>query len=114
MSLVALARMLGIKPHQAEDALHSEHAARAVLSRRDLFAAGGAMAAGSAFSFAPPPPSIEFYGNLFATVARRFVHDAALSRLINGATEETDAELRERFTLSLREELAKVRWRATV
>lgn len=53
MSLAALARMLGIKPGQAEDALHSERAARAVLSRRDLFAAGGALAAGSVFSFAP-------------------------------------------------------------
>lgn len=54
MSLHALARLLGIKPHQAEGALHSERAARAVLSRRDLFAAGSALAVGSAFSFARP------------------------------------------------------------
>lgn len=49
--LAALARMLGIKPELAEDALHSERAARAVLTRRNLFAASGALAAGSVFSF---------------------------------------------------------------
>jgi hypothetical protein len=55
MSLSALARMLGIKTDLAEDALHSERAARAVLTRRNLFAAGGALAAGSVFSFGVPP-----------------------------------------------------------
>lgn len=55
MSLTTLARMLGIKPHQAEDALHSERAARSVLSRRNLFAASGALALGSAFSFIRAP-----------------------------------------------------------
>lgn len=48
------ARLLGIKPDHAEDALHSERAARAVLTRRNLFAAGGALAAGSVFSFPKP------------------------------------------------------------
>jgi hypothetical protein len=46
--------MLGVKQRDAEDALHSERAARAVLSRRDLFAASGALALGTAFSFARP------------------------------------------------------------
>lgn len=55
-ALQRFATMLGIGEHQAEDALHSERAARAVLSRRNLFAAGAAMAAGSAFSFAKPEP----------------------------------------------------------
>lgn len=53
--------MLGIRPHQAEDALHSERAARAVLSRRDLFAAGSAMAVGSVFSFAKPAQALSPY-----------------------------------------------------
>jgi hypothetical protein len=52
--LGVLARILGIKPDLAEDALHSERAARAVLTRRNLFAAGGALAAGSVFSFGAP------------------------------------------------------------
>jgi hypothetical protein len=43
--------MLGVPQHQAEDALHSERAARAVISRRNLFAAGGALAAGAVWSF---------------------------------------------------------------
>lgn len=54
-ALDSLAKLIGVRRHQAEDALYSERAARAVLSRRDLFAAGGALAAGSAFSFALPP-----------------------------------------------------------
>ena len=45
--------MLGIAEHQAEDALHSERAARAVLSRRSFFAAGAALAAGTAFTEVP-------------------------------------------------------------
>jgi hypothetical protein len=53
-ALSALARMLGIRSELAEDAMRSERAARAVLSRRSLFAAAGAMAAGAAFSFGGP------------------------------------------------------------
>lgn len=48
-ALKTLARMLGVAPRLAEDALHSERAAQAVLSRRNLFAAAGAMAAGAVF-----------------------------------------------------------------
>ncbi len=54
-ALVTLARMLGVPAHQAEDALHSESAARAVLSRRNLFAAGAALAAGSVLVGGPLP-----------------------------------------------------------
>lgn len=54
-ALKTLARMLGVGDHQAEDALHSESAARAVLTRRNLFAAGAALAAGSVFVGGPLP-----------------------------------------------------------
>lgn len=50
------ARMLRVPATDADEALRSERAARTVLSRRNLFAAAGAMAAGSVFSFAPSPP----------------------------------------------------------
>lgn len=53
--LATLARMLGVPSRLAEDALHSEGAARAVLSRRNLFAAGAAMAAGSLLVGGPLP-----------------------------------------------------------
>ncbi len=49
--LNTLARMLGLSPTDAEASMHSERAARAVLTRRNLFAAGAAMATGAAFSF---------------------------------------------------------------
>jgi hypothetical protein len=46
--------MLGVRRDLALDALHSERAAKAALSRRGLFAAAGAMATGSVFSFPVP------------------------------------------------------------
>jgi hypothetical protein len=46
--------MLGLSRDAAEASLHSERAARAVLTRRNLLAAGGALATGAAFSFAAP------------------------------------------------------------
>jgi hypothetical protein len=54
--IATLAKILGLSPEHAEASIHSERAARAVLSRRNLFAAGAALAAGSAFSFAKPQP----------------------------------------------------------
>lgn len=54
-ALNALAKMLGVPARLAEDALHSERAARAVLSRRNLFAAAGALAAGSVLVGGPLP-----------------------------------------------------------
>jgi hypothetical protein len=62
-ALSALARMLGVHRSLAEDALHSERAAKAVLSRRSLFAAGAAMATGSVFSF-PVPAKVCAWGDL--------------------------------------------------
>ena len=50
--------MLGVGEHQAEDVLRSESAARAVLTRRNFFAAGAALATGAAFSFPPPAFSL--------------------------------------------------------
>jgi hypothetical protein len=52
-ALSTLARLLGLPVRLAEDALHSERAARLALSRRSLFLGAGAMATGSVFSFAP-------------------------------------------------------------
>lgn len=53
-ALQKLARMLGVGEHQAEDAMHSERAAKAALSRRNLFAAAGALAAGTVFVSVQP------------------------------------------------------------
>lgn len=46
--------MLRVPLGDAEEAMRSDRAAKAVLSRRQLFLASGAMAAGRAFSFAAP------------------------------------------------------------
>lgn len=51
-----LAKMLGLSVERAEATMHSECAARSVLTRRNLFAAGAALATGSAFSFASAAP----------------------------------------------------------
>lgn len=52
--LDALCKLLGIREDQAEDALRSERAAREALTRRSFFGVAGALAAGTAFSFAAP------------------------------------------------------------
>ncbi len=52
----ALAKLLGLTPEHAEASMHSESAARAVLTRRNLFAAGAALATGSVFSFGATDP----------------------------------------------------------
>lgn len=48
------ARSLGLRPEDADEGIRSERAARAVLSRRSLLAAAGAMATSKAFGFAAP------------------------------------------------------------
>ena len=48
--LETFSRLVGVERHNAEDALRSERAGKAVLSRRGFFAAGAALAAGVAFS----------------------------------------------------------------
>ena len=45
------AKLLGIRPDQAEEALRSERAAKHVVSRRSFFGAAGALATGAIFSF---------------------------------------------------------------
>lgn len=61
-ALDSFARMLGLQPRDAEDALHSERAARFVLTRRGflgasaLVGAAALLAEGQAFSFASPTP----------------------------------------------------------
>ena len=45
------AKLLGIRPDQAEDALRSERAAKHVVSRRSFFGAAAALATGAVFSF---------------------------------------------------------------
>lgn len=64
--LSRFAKLLGLPHHQAEDALHSERAARAVLTRRSFFAAGGAMAASLAFSFPVPKPPCLIMGAAYS------------------------------------------------
>jgi hypothetical protein len=48
-TISTLARCLGVRDDQAESVLQSEASARAALSRRGLFRAAGAVAAGVAF-----------------------------------------------------------------
>lgn len=55
MMMQALAKMLGLPTEHAEASMHSEQAARAVLTRRNLFATAATLAAGSAFSFGRSP-----------------------------------------------------------
>lgn len=47
------AKMIGVRSDQADDALRSERAARATLSRRSFGAVAASLVAGTAFSFAP-------------------------------------------------------------
>ncbi len=51
------AKLIGVAPRDAEAALYSERAARASLSRRGMFGASAALAAGVVFGF--PVPSSE-------------------------------------------------------
>lgn len=48
-------RLIGVAAGDEEAALHSELAAKAVLTRRDFGVAASALASGLAFSFAPKP-----------------------------------------------------------
>lgn len=119
MSLLALARLLGVKRHQAEDALHSERAARAVLSRRELFAASGALAAGTAFSFSQParvvlPKSLWATLDLAAQINVNLVYRLAWATLlpfevISGGETEQELFLRVRGELQVITERALAR-----
>ena len=52
--LQRFARLLGVEERHAEDALHSERAAKHVLSRRSFFGVSAAMAGAAAFSIPTP------------------------------------------------------------
>lgn len=52
-TLKDLAKMLGMSESNAGNSLSNWRAAKAVISRRSLFAASAAMATGACFSFAP-------------------------------------------------------------
>lgn len=61
-ALATLGKMLGITGEPDYDILKNERAAKVAFSRRSLFAAGAAMAAGIVFTgdvFTPPPVFIE-------------------------------------------------------
>jgi hypothetical protein len=81
-ALQTLARMLGVPQHQAEDALHSERAARAVISRRNLFAAGAAMVGASAFSFAAPVKGFYVWNSVLVEVGGSGLPAGAIGRCL--------------------------------
>jgi len=90
----ALAKMLGIRHDQAEDALKSERAAKATLDRRGFLrfgaVAGAALAAGSLFSF----PGVEVAERIVAAPRSKLTlttFDALLKELY------MDSELVERL-----------------
>ena len=92
-ALSAFARLLGVPLRHAEDALHSESAARFVLSRRSVFGVAGALALGSAFSF-PAPWRSEIWTSALAlpsegdgTQLRPYCFDEAVKHCVHeGAT----------------------------
>jgi len=61
-ALTTLSKMLGLTGEPDYDILKNERAAKVAFSRRNLFAAGAAMAGGIVFSgdvFTPPPVFVE-------------------------------------------------------
>jgi hypothetical protein len=62
-TLKDVARLFGIPTRDAEEALHSERAAKVVLSRRSFFGVAGALAAGSAFAFGRPGPDAPLWSD---------------------------------------------------
>jgi len=118
LSLAALAKLLGVKRHTAEDALHSERSARAVLSRRELFAAGGALAVGSAFSFLRPMPElspmmatiVDINSEVIVGLAKQmaWVLQLSFNVALGG---QSEADYRERIRQQMRSELMEVLYR---
>lgn len=95
--IAALAKMLGLSTEHAEASMHSDRAARAVLTRRNLFAAGAALATGAAFSFAAPEhPGVWIYyvpGADYGLPMRRIM-------MLFEAKCRIDVRLAERFALA--------------
>jgi hypothetical protein len=80
-ALHRFASLLGLPVHQAEDALYSDRAAKAVLSRRNFFAASGALAAGTVFV-----PSAKLYVDPWAEAHEFAAYShIALSAMAMGA-----------------------------
>ena len=88
------AQLIGVAPRHAEDALHSERCARATLaarapgqalSRRGLFGAAAALAAGTAFGFPAPVKR--------APIVLYFDTDSVVAKFYGGTYEELDAAL---------------------
>lgn len=75
--LAALAKMLGLSQEHAEASMHSDRAARHVLSRRSAIGVGAALAGGSLFSFLNPYAGYEIWD--IATQGRR-IHALSLTR----------------------------------
>ena len=90
-ALTTLAKMLGVAPRLAEDCLRSESAARAVLTRRNLFAAAGALAAGSVMVRGRLPLHV-FTDDCEWWVAPNLAEAYAIRELHQGTTIE-DSEL---------------------
>jgi hypothetical protein len=65
-------KLIGVSPQHAEDALYSERAARATLSRRGMFGASAALAAGMAFGFQSPPRT-ELYRLVYADTDGNYI-----------------------------------------
>lgn len=64
-ALLQLAKLFRVHPDDVDAAMRSERGYRAALSRRSLFAAGAALAAGSVFSGGPLPILLHVYSDGF-------------------------------------------------
>lgn len=62
-TLDSFAKLVGVKPDDAEDAIASEEHAKKVLSRRGLFGAGAALVASKAFGL-PEPTNVLQIGDV--------------------------------------------------
>lgn len=74
------AKLLGIRHDQAEDALHSERAAKHVVSRRAFFGAGAALATGAIFSF--PGQSVSYEETRFRLVSGDYYGSAVIGERV--------------------------------
>src|SRR5690349_12197749 len=73
-----LAKVLRVRPDQAEDVLRSERSARAAFDRRGLFRAAGAVAAGVAFGDVLKRDRLASFKRLFEAVYTKLAIQQAL------------------------------------
>lgn len=78
------AKLLGIRPDQAEDAIHSERAAKLVVSRRSFLGVGAALATGAIFSFGTGVEVVRRGSMLtsFDAVLKEIYSDDRIERLV--------------------------------